>query len=71
MELRSSSEAATATVKHQQQSKHDRSHKLTNTIDRSHKLDYGRSHKHTVADLVLKRGRTPILFALLGLTAKN
>jgi len=33
--------------------------------DRSHKLDYGQSHKHSVADAVLKRGGTPILFALL------
>ena len=42
------------------------------TMDnRSHKLDYGQSHKHSVADSVLKRGGTPILFALLELTAKN
>eukprot|EP00534_Pseudo-nitzschia_fraudulenta_P016435 CAMPEP_0201251312 /NCGR_PEP_ID=MMETSP0852-20130820/66282_1 /ASSEMBLY_ACC=CAM_ASM_000632 /TAXON_ID=183588 /ORGANISM="Pseudo-nitzschia fraudulenta, Strain WWA7" /LENGTH=171 /DNA_ID=CAMNT_0047550887 /DNA_START=38 /DNA_END=554 /DNA_ORIENTATION=+ len=39
--------------------------------DRSHKLDYGQSHKRSVADSVLKRGGTPILFALLRLTAKN
>ena len=40
--------------------------------NRSHKLDYyGQSHEHSVADLVLKRGGTPILFALLGLTGKN
>ena len=39
--------------------------------DQSHELDYGQSHKRSVADAVLKRGGTPILFALLGLTAKN
>ena len=37
----------------------------------SHELDYGQSHKRSVADALLKRGGTPILFALLGLTAKN
>ena len=32
---------------------------------RSNKLDYGQSHKHSVADSVLKRGGTPIFFVLL------
>ena len=41
--------------------------------DQSHKLDYGQSHKHSVADSVLKSRGTPILFGLLLglLTAKN
>ena len=35
------------------------------------KFDYGQSHKRSFADAVLKRGGTPILFTLLGLTGKN
>jgi len=41
------------------------------TIDPTKAWLWTKSHKHSVADAFLKRGGTPILFALLGLTAKN
>ena len=34
-------------------------------LDYGQLINFGQSHKHSVADAVLKRGGTPILFALL------